>query len=128
MEGTACLSASTERQYTGYTVSYTHLRQHAFFIYDLYHRVEFWGGNMKHIDQFSLTHPQVLQVGRNGKYSIASHNTVRPSFFFAPEMCSSKTLQTSIPLYFAYSDKSLTCLSAVSYTHLHRDCVRQVIL
>lgn len=34
------------------------------------------------------------------QYSIASHNTGRSSFFFAPEMCSSKTLQTSIPLYF----------------------------
>lgn len=44
------------------------------------------------------------------QYSIASHNTGRSSFFFAPEMYSSKTLQTSIPLYFAYSDKSLTCL------------------
>lgn len=33
------------------------------------------------------------------QYSIASHNTGRSSFFFAPEMCSSKTLQTSIPLY-----------------------------
>ena len=47
------------------------------------------------------------------QYSIASHNTGRSSFFFAPEKCSSKTLQTSIPLYFAYSDKSLTCLSVL---------------
>ena len=47
------------------------------------------------------------------QYSIASHNTGRSSFFFAPEMCSSKTLKTSIPLYFAYSDKSLTCLSVL---------------
>ena len=47
------------------------------------------------------------------QYSIASHNTGRSSFFFAPEMCSSKTLRTSIPLYFAYSDKSLICLSVL---------------
>ena len=40
------------------------------------------------------------------QYSIASHNTGRSSFFFAPEMCYSKTLRISIPLYFAYSDKS----------------------
>ena len=44
------------------------------------------------------------------QYAIASHNTGRSSFFRAPERCSSKTLQTSIPLYFAHSDKSLTCL------------------
>ena len=35
-------------------------RQHTFFIYSSYHRVEFRGGNMKYIHQLSLTHPQVL--------------------------------------------------------------------
>ena len=51
------------------------------------------------------------------QYSIASHNTGRSSFFFAPEMCSSKTLQTSIPLYFAYSDKFLMSFRALSVTN-----------
>ena len=31
-----------------------------FFIYSSYHRVELRGGNMKHIHQLSLTHPQFL--------------------------------------------------------------------
>lgn len=59
-------------------------RQHAFFIYSSYHRVEFRGGNMKHIHQLSLTHPQVLQVGRNGKYSITVHGDNSPFHAIPP--------------------------------------------
>lgn len=36
--------------------------------------MEFRGGDMKHINQFTLNHPQVLQVGRNGKLSISVHS------------------------------------------------------
>lgn len=37
-------------------------QQHTFLIYGSYHRVEFRGGNMKHIHQLALTHPQVLHI------------------------------------------------------------------
>ena len=53
------------------------------------------------------------------QYSIASHNTGRSSFFFAPEMCYSKTLRISIPLYFAYSDKSSTVFRRAIYAIIH---------
>ena len=53
------------------------------------------------------------------QYSIASHNTGRSSFFFAPEMCSSKTLRISIPLYFAYSDKSSKVFRRAIYAIIH---------
>lgn len=53
------------------------------------------------------------------QYSIASHNTGRSSLFFAPEMCYSKTLQTSIPLYFAYSDKSSKVFRRAIYAIIH---------
>ena len=59
-------------------------QQHTFFIYGSYHRVEFWGGNMKYIHQFTLTHPQVLQVGRNGKYSISVHDDYSPFHAIPP--------------------------------------------
>ena len=59
-------------------------RQHTFFIYSSYHRVEFRGGNMKHIHQLSLTHPQVLHVGRNGKPSIAIHGDYSPCHAIPP--------------------------------------------
>lgn len=59
-------------------------RQHAFFIYRSYHRVEFRGGNMKHIHQLSLTHAQVLQVGRNGKHSITVHGDNSPFHAIPP--------------------------------------------
>ena len=53
------------------------------------------------------------------QYSIASHNTGRSSFFFAPEMCSSKTLRISIPLYIAYSDKSSKVFRRAIYAIIH---------
>lgn len=53
------------------------------------------------------------------QYSIASHNTGRSSFFFAPEMCYSKTLRISIPLYFAYSDKSSKVFRRAIYAIIH---------
>ena len=53
------------------------------------------------------------------QYSITSHNTGRSSFFFAPEMCSSKTLRISIPLYFAYSDKSSKVFRRAIYAIIH---------
>ena len=53
------------------------------------------------------------------QYSIASHNTGRTSFFFAPEMCYSKTLRISIPLYFAYSDKSSKVFRRAIYAIIH---------
>ena len=53
------------------------------------------------------------------QYSIASHNTERSSFFFAPEMCYSKTLRISIPLYFAYSDKSSKVFRRAIYAIIH---------
>ena len=59
-------------------------RQHTFFIYSSYHRVEFRGGNMKYIHQLSLTHPQVLQVGRNGKYPISVHSDSCPFHAIPP--------------------------------------------
>ena len=58
----------------------------------------------------SLTSKMLMRFSLQN--SIASHNTGRSSFFFAPE-CSSKTLWISISLYFAYSDKSLTYLSVL---------------
>ena len=51
--------------------------------------------------------------------SLASHNTGRSSFFFAPEMCYSKTLRISIPLYFAYSDKSSKVFRRAIYAIIH---------
>lgn len=53
------------------------------------------------------------------QYSIASRNTGRSSFFFAPEMCYSKTLRISIPLYFAYSDKSSKVFRRAIYAIIH---------
>ena len=53
------------------------------------------------------------------QYSIASHNTGRSSFFFAPEMCYSKTLRISIPLYIAYSDKSSKVFRRAIYAIIH---------
>ena len=53
------------------------------------------------------------------QYSIASHNTGRSSFFFAPEMCYSKTLRIFIPLYFAYSDKSSKVFRRAIYAIIH---------
>ena len=53
------------------------------------------------------------------QYSIASHNTGRSSFFFVPEMCYSKTLRISIPLYFAYSDKSSKVFRRAIYAIIH---------
>ena len=53
------------------------------------------------------------------QYFIASHNTGRSSFFFAPEMCYSKTLRISIPLYFAYSDKSSKVFRRAIYAIIH---------
>lgn len=53
------------------------------------------------------------------QYSIASHKTGRSSFFFAPEMCYSKTLRISIPLYFAYSDKSSKVFRRAIYAIIH---------
>ena len=53
------------------------------------------------------------------QYSIVSHNTGRSSFFFAPEMCYSKTLRISIPLYFAYSDKSSKVFRRAIYAIIH---------
>lgn len=53
------------------------------------------------------------------QYSIALHNTGRSSFFFAPEMCYSKTLRISIPLYFAYSDKSSKVFRRAIYAIIH---------
>ena len=53
------------------------------------------------------------------QYSIASHNTGRSSFFFAPEICYSKTLRISIPLYFAYSDKSSKVFRRAIYAIIH---------
>ena len=59
-------------------------RQHTLFIYSSYHSIEFRGSDIKHINQLTLTHPQVLQVGRNGKPSIAIHGDYSPFHAISP--------------------------------------------
>lgn len=53
-------------------------------IYSSYHSSEFRGSDIKHINQLTLTHPQVLQVGRNGKPSIAIHGDYSPFHAIPP--------------------------------------------
>ena len=65
----------------------------------------------------SLTSKMLMRFSLQN--SIASHNTGRSSFFFAPEMCYSKTLRISIPLYFAYSDKSSKVFRRAIYAIIH---------
>ena len=55
-----------------------------YFIYSSYHSSEFRGSDIKHINQLTLTHPQVLQVGRNGKPSIAIHGDYSPFHAIPP--------------------------------------------
>lgn len=59
-------------------------QQHTFFIYGSYHGFELRGCDIKHIYQLIFTHPQVLQVGRNGKPSISVHGDYSPFHAIPP--------------------------------------------
>lgn len=55
-----------------------------YMIYGSYHGFELRGCDIKHIYQLIFTHPQVLQVGRNGKPSISVHGDYSPFHAIPP--------------------------------------------